>query len=249
MFNILQEWLTSKLGINNCWNLNFDNVGERFKDGVLLARLLQKYQVIPNCYIKDFKKTNYYSTCLRNIQNITLWLKIINILIEEDVIHEIASGQSLAVIKLLYELHLKFEVLEQSHLCDINIRKIELINNNITIFCKSNNLSIKSNQDEKNLKERTFNINKEIFKGLSLFCCLEGIEYTIIDVLKSKKNINASKNNILNFIQNNMNYFYDSFTKSLNSELFINDTDEKYNEICKSSIFHVLNITEDTTGN
>lgn len=248
MFNLLQEWLINKLGINNCWNLNFNNVGERFKDGVLFARLLQIYQVIPDCYIQDFKTTNHYTACLRNIKNINLWLKLMNILIEDDVIHEIANGQSLAVTKLLYELYLKFEMLEQSHPHDINIRNIEPISNNTTIFCKNNNLSLnlKSNQGGKKQKTRTFNTNKEILNEFSLFCCLEGIKYTAIDVLKSKKNINARKNNILNFIQNNMNNFYNLFMKSLNSELFINYYDEKHNEICRSSVFYILNKKEDT---
>lgn len=247
MFNILQEWLTNKLGINNCWNLNFNNVGERFKDGVLLARLLQKYQVIPDCYIQDFKITNYYTVCLRNIKNINLWLKFMNILIEDDVIHEIASGQSLAVTKLLYELYLKFEILKQSHPYDINNRKIELTSNNITFFCKSNNLSLKSNQGRQKQRAKTFNTDQEVLNKLSLFCCLEGIEYSAINILQSKKNKNSYKNNVLNFIQNNMNNFYNSFMKSLNSKLFINDNDEKHNEICRSSICYILNEKEDIT--
>lgn len=249
MFSILQEWLNNKLGINNCWNLNFNNVGERFKDGVLFARLLQKYQVIPDSYVKDLKKTNYYTACLRNIKSINIWLKFMNIIIEDDVIYEIANGQSLAVTKLLYELYLKFEMFSsnQSHSYDIKIRKIEPISNNMTIFCKSNNLPIISKQDRKKRKEKTFNTNKEILNELSLFCSLEGIEFTAFDLLKSKKNINKRKNDNLNFIHNNMNNFYNLFSKRLNSEMFKNDFDEKHNEICRSLKLDMFNKIEDTT--
>lgn len=248
MFNILQEWLTSKLGVKNCWNLNFNNVGERFKDGVLFARLLQKYQVIPDCYVQDFKKTNSFTACLRNIKSINLWLKFLDIVIEDGATHEIANGQSIAVTKLLYQLYLKFETLKQSHKHDnIKIKKIEPINRkNVINFYKRNDLSILSNHGVKQYKENTLSTNNEIFNGLKLCCSLKGIEYTATDVFKSKKNNTPSKNTILTFLQNNMNYFYDLFLKNLNSKLFVNDFDEKYNDICRNTIFYVLNIKEDT---
>lgn len=124
MFNILEQWLTHKLGIDNCLNLNFSNIGKRFKDGILFAHLLKKYQIIPDCYGNNFKKTNLYAVCLRNMKNVNLWLKLLDIIIEDYVIHEIASGQSLAITKLLYQLYFKFEMSKQYQVFDNKTIKV-----------------------------------------------------------------------------------------------------------------------------
>lgn len=237
MFDIIQKWLMSKLGINNCLNLNFNNIGERFKDGVLFARLLQKYKVIPDCYVRIFKKNNFYAICLNNMKNINVWLQFLDISVEDCVIHEIACGQSLAVSNLLYRMYFKLEMLKQHQILDnIDLAENDQLNNTIDKnHCKGNSLkSIISYQEKRRHKEKILYLNYEIFNVPKLFCSLEGIQYTAIDILKSTKNINASKGNVLDFIQHNMNCFYDLFMQNLNNKFFKNEFIEKSNELCKS---------------
>lgn len=232
MFDVIQKWLMNKLGINNCLNLNFNNLGERFKDGVLFARLLQKYKVIPDCYVHIYKKTNFYAICLNNMKNINVWLQFLDISVEDRVIHEIACGQSLPVSNLLYLLYFKLEMLKHQILNNIDLAENDQLDNIMgTNHCKGNSL--------KNIVPK-------------LFCCLEGIQYTAIDILKLTKNTNVSKGNVTDFIQHNMNCFYDLFMHNLSSKYFKNEFIEKSNKLCKSIMFNILNTKEennDTTNN
>lgn len=250
MFELLHEWLKNKLGVNTCLNLNYTNVGKRFKDGVLFFSLLQKYQIIPDCHKRNLKKTDIYAVCLSNIKNINLWLKFLDISVEECDIHQIASGQSLAVTTLLYQLYSKLEKLNQCQTLDtynIQNNKHTSKHTTQTVDSSSTNNPFQNTllkQKETNYKNRTITTDSEIFNIPELFCNSTGIKYTAIDVLKSKTNINenSSKNrNKLNFIQYNMNCFYDLFIK-LNHTLFKNKFKTKPNEEYNSTSFDFQNI-------
>lgn len=247
MFEILQKWLISKLGINNCSNLNFNNIGEKFKDGVLLAHLLKKYQVIPDCYANVLRKTNFYAACLGNIKTLDTWLRFLDIIIEDYDICEIACGQSLAVIKLLYQLYFRFEISKQHKiLYNNNINENELNNNNVfNIICKRNSFkSILPSQEIRKHQEKLPNANYETFNVLDLLYSSEGVLYTAVDVLKLTKSINANEGNTLNFIQHNMHWFNDLFIKNLYTQLLDNDIAEKsYGNrgICRSAVINILN--------
>lgn len=242
MFNILQKWLTCKLGIHNCSDLNFNNVGKKFKDGFLFALLFQKYKVLPEKYVHVFKKTNHYDACLRNIKSINLWLQFMEIIIEDSDIYEIADGQSLAVSKLLYQLYFKLEMSKDYQtLNNISIEENQKLNNNgIVNLCKSNGSFLLSQQRGIKDKEMTHSNNQTFFHISKLFYNLDGIPYTAIDVLKST---NACKGNTLNMIQYNMNCFYDSFMMRLNNNKFFkNELIEKSSEIlCRSTLLNSIN--------
>jgi len=255
MFNILLEWLTCKLGIQSCRNLNFNNIGDRFKDGVLFALIFQKYQVIPEKYVHVFKKTNHYEACLSNMKNISLWLPFIEIIIEDSAIHEISRGESLAVTRLLYQLYFKFEMSKEfQKLNNISVEENQKLDNSIIVnVCKSNGSLLSHQKDVKN-KIRP-NANHEKFCCVSkLFSNIDGISYTAIDVLKSMNCINACKSNALKMLQHNMNCFYDLFLMHLNnSTFFINESIEKSDEeLCRSTLLNILNTKEEnhiTTDN
>lgn len=244
MFDILHKWLTNKLGFNKCIELNFSNVGEIFKNGVMFAHLLQKYQVIPDCYIHLLIKNNIYTACLSNIKNINLWLNYLDINLENSTVHEIAHGQSIAVTKLLYQLYFKLEILKQYQILNnINIRGNKQLN--MVNVSKNTNYPNILNLNKKNKqKEKEVIVNYETFNVLNLFCSSEGIQYTVIDELKLTRRFNTNKNNPLDFIQHNMNYCYDLLIKNLNNEFFKNETTEKSNEICKNKLFNIINTKE-----
>jgi len=247
MFNILQEWLTSKLGTHYFLNLNFNNVGERFRDGFLFAVLFQKYQVMPEKYVHTFKKTNHYDACLSNMKSINLWLQFMEIIIEDSTIHEIAHGQSLAVTKLLYKLYFKFEMSKEYQIMNnINVEENQKFNKNILVNLSKNDSSLLLHQKEKKEKKRP-NENHEKFCYISkLFFNSNGNSYTGIDVLKSMNCINMCKGNALKILEHNMNSFYILFMMNLNSSKFFqNDLIEKSNEIlCRSMLLNILNIKE-----
>jgi len=255
MFNILQDWLTCKLGTHYCLNLNFNNVGEKFRDGFLFALLFQKYQVMPEKYVPIFKKTNHYDACLNNMKSINLWLQFMEIIIEDSTIHEIAHGQSLAVTNLLYKLYFKFEMSkEYKKMNNINVEGNQKLNDNIIVnFCK-NDGSFLSHQIEIKDKEIP-NENREKCCYISkLFFNSDGISYTAIDGLKSMNCFNTCKRNALNILQHNMNSFYKLFLMNLNnSKFFQNELIDKSNEIlCRSMLLNILNIKEEnniTTDN
>lgn len=255
MFNILQDWLTCKLGTHYCLNLNFNNVGEKFKDGFLFALLFQKYQVMPEKYVLIFKKTNHYDACLSNMKSINLWLQFMEIIIEDSTIHEIAHGQSFAVTKLLYKLYFKFEMSkEYQKMNNINVEGNQKLNDNIKVnFCK-NDGNFLSHQKEIKDKEIP-NENREKYCYISkLFFNSDGISYTAIDGLKSMNCFNTCKGNALKILQHNMNSFYKLFLMNLNnSKFFQNEFIDKSNEIlCKSMLLNILNIKEEnniTTDN
>lgn len=235
MFEILQEWLTTKLGITNCLNLNFGNVGEKFKDGVLFARVLQKYQVIPDSNINVIKKTNIYTACLNNIKNLKLWLRFLDITIEEYIVHDIACGQSLAATKLLYQLFFKLEMSKQYQLleCKKSEENKKLNSSAVDNLCNTKNSKhILLNQERRKHKENISKLDYETYNDLKIFYGLKGIQYTAIDIMKSTKN----KNDVLNFIQHNMDCFYDLFIQILDEKLFKDETMKKPNAICKSMI-------------
>lgn len=237
MFNILQEWLTSKLGTNNC--LNYSNIGEKFKDGFLFARLLQKYQVIPDNYVLNFKKSDFYAVCLNNIKNINIWLQLLNIVLDDCIIHEIACGQSLSVVNVLYQMYYKLENIKHNQLLNnsknntnVKVNTQANNNNNAVDLYKCNN--IKNNflhQENKKHKWKMPISNYKKFNFSKLFCNLEGVQYTAIDIIKLTKNINTKQNNILACIQHNMNSFYDLFIENLNNELFKDDLNQKYENL------------------
>lgn len=238
MFDILHKWLTNKLELNKCLELNFSNLGEIFKNGVIFAHLLKKYQVIPDYYIQLLNKNNIYTACLSNIKSINLWLKYLDIILEDCAIHEIAHGESIAVIKLLYQLYFKLEIIKQYQMLDsINIKENEV---NI---CK-NLPNILGVNKKKKQKEKIVTINYETLNVLNFFCSSQGIQYTAIDELKSTKRFYTNKNNTLDFIRHNMNCCYDLLMKNLNNEFFKNETIEESNEICKSTLFDIINIKE-----
>lgn len=255
MFNILQDWLKCKLGTHYCLNLNFNNVGEKFRDGFLFALLFQKYQVMPEKYVLIFKKTNHYDACLSNMKSINLWLQFMEIIIEDSTIHEIAHGQSLAVTKLLYKLYFKFEMSkEYQKMNNINVEGNQNLNDNTIInFCK-NYGSFLSHQKEIKDKEIP-NENREKCCYISkLFFNSDGISYTAIDCLKSMNCFNSCKGNTLKILQHNMNSFYKLFLMNLNnSKFFKNEFIEKSNEVlCRSMLLNILNIKEEnniTTDN
>lgn len=232
MFNKLQEWLTSKLGTNN--SFNYTNIGEKFKDGVLFARLLQKYQVIPDNYVLNFKKSDFYAVCLNNIKNINIWLQLLDVVLEDCIIHEIACGKSLLVVNVLYQLYYKLENIKHNQILNnTNIKINTETNNNNNIVDLYKNINIRNNFWHKENKKHKWKMpisNYKILNFSKLFCNLEGVQYTAIDIIKFKKNINTKQNNILACIQHNMNSFYDLFIENLNDELFKNDFKEKSNK-------------------
>lgn len=251
MFEILQKWLISKLGINSCSNLNYNNIGEKFKDGVLLAHLLKKYQVIPDCYANVLKKTNFYAACLSNIKTLNTWLQFLDIIIEDYAICEIACGQSLAVVKLLYQLYFKFEMLKQHQILNNDyVNESGQLNNNsvLNINCKQRYgyKNILPSQEMRKHKEKLLILNYETFSVLDLLHSSEGVLYSAIDFLKLTKSVNANEGNTLDFIQHNMHWFNDLFIKNLYTQLLENEITEKSysNEICRSYIFDILNITK-----
>jgi len=256
MFNILQEWLACKLGTNYCLNLNFNNVGERFRDGFLFTLLFQKYQVMPEKYMHVFKKTNHYDVCLNNMKSISSWLQFMGITIEDSTICEIAHGQSLAVTKLLYELYFKLEMSkEYQTLSNINVEENQKLNNNIIVnLCKSNGSFLSHQKEIKNIEIPNGN-HKKCYYVSKLFSNLDGIPYTAIDVFKSKNCIDTCKSNGLKVLEHHMKSIYDLFIMSLNNKKneCIEKTLEKSNKtLCRSMLLNILNIEEEnniTTDN
>ncbi|XP_050527923.1 cytadherence high molecular weight protein 2-like [Daktulosphaira vitifoliae] len=87
MIQILTDWLIDKLDIY-CFDININNIGEKFKDGVLFGRLLQKYHIMPTIYTHSLKKKIY---------------------VEDRNIHEIACAQTSTVLNLLQKMYSRLE--------------------------------------------------------------------------------------------------------------------------------------------
>jgi len=175
-----------------------------------------------------------------------LWLHILDINIEDCVIYNIACGQSLAVTTILYQLYFKLENVQQYRILDnIIIKENEQLQTNNTVVdsCKSNSVenTLHNLKKKHKGKEQFLNFETSIFK---LFNHLEGIQYTVIDVLKSKNINNINKGDNLDFIQHNMHCFYDLLMKNLNIKFFKNEFKENLNEVYKSETSHIEKVKE-----
>jgi len=250
MFNTLREWLTCKLGTHYCQNLNFNNVGEWFKDGFLFALLFQKYQVMPKNYMHVFKKTNHYDICLSNMKNINLWLQFMEITIEDSTIYEISHGQSLAVTKLLYKLYFKLEMSKEYQTSsNMNIEEIQKLNNNIIDnLCKSKGSFLSYHKEIKNTERPNSNHKKCYYVSKLFSNSDDGVPYTVVDVFKSKNCIDTCKINNLKALEHNMNSIYDLFIMSLNKKKnkYIEKTLKTSNKtLCRNMLLNILEIEEE----
>jgi len=117
MFALLEKWLTNQLGDYIDSELSLSNVGEKFKDGVLFARLLHKYGAIPDRDVYALRRTRFYAPSLINVKKLNVWLKPLDIAIDECVVQDIARGQPFAVTRLLFRLYFKLEAVNRHQIC------------------------------------------------------------------------------------------------------------------------------------
>ncbi|EEB17990.1 hypothetical protein Phum_PHUM496580 [Pediculus humanus corporis] len=107
MPQIIQSWLTNRLGI--VLDLSFNNFGKNVKDGVLLARLLYSYGVLPIHVLELIKETKNYHECLRNLNLLKPWLEHIGVSHNNTLLEEIAGGEGSSAITLFYSVYNNLE--------------------------------------------------------------------------------------------------------------------------------------------
>lgn len=213
MFVLLEKWLASQLGNNVGSDLNLSNIGEKFKDGVMFARLLQKYQVIPDHYVRLLKRTDFYAACFVNIKVLNRWLKPLDISVNDRVVRDIACGQPIAVTRLLYQLYFKLET-EKGYGLYADVSENERLQDGVDIDLCSDVLPDRKDRGKRD-GNRAFDsgIDGTTFDIHKIWCDSDaaGVRYTAVDFLKSE---NRHKS-VLQFIQHNMDTFYECFVNSL----------------------------------
>jgi len=235
MFVLLEKWLTSQLGNYIGPDLNLSNIGEKFKDGVLFARLLSKLQVMPDRHVHVLKKTHFHAACLTNMKRVRTWLKPLDIVVDDCAVRDIACGKSIAVTKLLYDLYFKFETVN-GHRASADDSDVSL-NDRPDDDVVDSRTRVLTGRREKREDGDTFDIHK-------IWCDdsgTAGIRYTAIDFLRSENR----RESAVHFTQRNIDDFYDFFPNTLttNGKKFYENefADGKSDETCKQILDDIAN--------
>lgn len=107
MPEIIQDWLGTRLGI--LLDLCPQKFGRNTKDGVLLAKLLYSYGVIPLHVLDKIKENKNYFVCYNNLKILKPWLEHIGVTQDDSSFQEIARGEGSYAISLFYAVYLNLE--------------------------------------------------------------------------------------------------------------------------------------------
>lgn len=108
MSDILKEWLIHQLGLE-IHSVHPDNICYKFKNGFLIGKILQSYNVVSSLELllladeedEEIKKSNF--------QYLNVWLKTINVSLDNDTVDGIISGETSVIYAFLYKLCLVLE--------------------------------------------------------------------------------------------------------------------------------------------
>ncbi|XP_022184941.2 sperm flagellar protein 2 [Nilaparvata lugens] len=102
MKEILKNWL-----FNDGICVDIDNLGQLMRDGRLLLRILTDYKVVNPHFTVDFKPGDKKFDCVYNLRQVRVWLEVLGVNFDEDVIEKIADGcfsTCVAILTNLYSL-------------------------------------------------------------------------------------------------------------------------------------------------
>jgi len=245
MFVLLEKWLTSQLGNNIGPDLHFSDIGEKFKDGVLFARLLRNHRVVSDRHVQVLKKTHFYAACLTNMKRVRTWLKPLDIVVDDCAVRDIACGKSIAVTELLYRLYFKFETVNGHRASaddsDVSRNDHRRPDDGVDESCSrvlTGRRGKRVDDDAFRPDDETFDIHK-IWRGDSAGSA--GVRYTAIDFLRSENR----RESALHFAQHNIDAFYDLFANTLTTngkKFFENEfADGESDETCKRILDDIAN--------
>ncbi|RZF47010.1 hypothetical protein LSTR_LSTR017253 [Laodelphax striatellus] len=106
MKEILRNWL-----FNNGICLDLDNLGQLMKDGRLLLRILTDYKVVKTELTVVFKPGLDKFECVYNLRQIRVWLELLGVNFDENVIDKVADACFSTCIAVLTDLY-SFLVIE-----------------------------------------------------------------------------------------------------------------------------------------
>lgn len=86
-----------------------EKFGRNTKDGVLLARLLYGYGVIPVHVLQKVKETKNYYCCYENLKVLRPWLEHIGVSQDDAALKNMAMGEGSSAISIFYSVYLNLE--------------------------------------------------------------------------------------------------------------------------------------------
>lgn len=117
MTDVIKNWIERRLGI--IFDISSPNFPTNIRDGRLVAKLLYTYDVIDKQQLNQIYKSIDPVQIQENFKHIQIWLKSINITVDDDI--NLFGHNGSYTLKLLYQIYLVLQ--EQSKLNFATSRK------------------------------------------------------------------------------------------------------------------------------
>lgn len=103
MSDILREWLIHQLGVE-LHSFHPNNLCSKFQNGVFIGKLLQNYNIVSSNDFSLLVNQEDEAIKISNFRYLKTWLNMINILLDDDTVNGIISGQRSVIFGFLYKL-------------------------------------------------------------------------------------------------------------------------------------------------
>ncbi|XP_026826141.1 uncharacterized protein LOC109611337 [Ooceraea biroi] len=113
MADVLKAWLRTRLGV--LMDLTPDMFGRYTRDGTLLAQILHSYGIISSSQLSTIIRTQDPAVSRVNLRTLRIWLKLINVTLNDDCINDISKGKGAAALQLFYKVYLSLEGKDRLH--------------------------------------------------------------------------------------------------------------------------------------
>ncbi|KAG5329688.1 SPEF2 protein, partial [Acromyrmex heyeri] len=113
MADTLKEWLRTRLG--TIMDLTPETFGRYARDGTLLAQILHSYDIINSNQLSTIAPTRDPALSRVNLRTLQIWLKLINVTLNEKCINDISKDKGAASLQLFYKVYLSLEGKDRLH--------------------------------------------------------------------------------------------------------------------------------------
>ncbi|KAJ8923226.1 hypothetical protein NQ315_001781 [Exocentrus adspersus] len=104
MTNIVQKWIQDRLGV--VVSASPKEFANSVKDGYLLCRILRHHEIITEEQLDTIEESHSPEICLLNFKNrILIWLKPLDIQVNDEELFQIVNGEGTAALNLFYQLY------------------------------------------------------------------------------------------------------------------------------------------------
>ncbi|XP_011695725.1 PREDICTED: sperm flagellar protein 2-like [Wasmannia auropunctata] len=113
MADALKTWLRTRLGV--IMDLTPEAFSRYTRDGSLLAHILHSYDIISSNQLSTILCTRDPALCRVNLKTLGIWLKLINVTLNDECIDKISKGKGAASLQLFYKVYLSLEGKDRLH--------------------------------------------------------------------------------------------------------------------------------------